>query len=96
MPQRDGQDRPRSSDQLRGLAQMAGSHRAEGRINRRGSNRRWIKVQWQVSVHGRNDLEAAVAFRAVPKVDDVPLIPMLRPFGGNQLSFALDAFYSEA
>jgi hypothetical protein len=25
------------------------SHRAEGRINSRGSNRRWMKVQWLVS-----------------------------------------------
>jgi putative transposase len=24
------------------------SHRAEGRINSRGSNRHWMKVQWQV------------------------------------------------
>jgi hypothetical protein len=26
------------------------SHRAEGRINSRGSNRRWMKVQWQVTL----------------------------------------------
>src|SRR5262249_51915847 len=33
------------------LRVLAGcSHRAERRINRRGSNRRWMKVQWQVSV----------------------------------------------
>ena len=31
-----------------------------------------------------NDLERAVAFRTVPKMKDVSLIPILGPFGGNQ------------
>ena len=34
------------AERLRALAGC--SHRAEGRINCRGSNRRWMKLQWQV------------------------------------------------
>jgi len=36
-------------------------------------------------------LEVEVTFPAVPKMTDLPLIPILRPFGGNQLVTALDA-----
>ena len=32
------------------------SHRAKGRINSRGSNRRWMKVQWQVKCKGESDV----------------------------------------
>src|SRR5215831_10515481 len=40
-----------SRSATRGLRALAScSHRANGRINCRGSNRRWMKVQWQVKV----------------------------------------------
>jgi len=48
---------------------------------------------------GRNQnrsLETAVAFLAAPKMADVPFIPMLGPFRGNQLGTALNAFHSKA
>jgi hypothetical protein len=46
---------PRSPQQALGCATQASfaaaccSHRAARRINRRGSNRRWLKVRWQVT-----------------------------------------------
>ena len=42
---------------------------------------------------GRNQnrgLETAVAFRAAPKMADVPLIPILGSFGGNQLGYCTE------
>jgi len=43
--------RPRHATcKLRALAGC--SHRAERRINRQGSNRRWMKVWWQVTSSG--------------------------------------------
>jgi hypothetical protein len=43
-----------------------------------------------------NRLEAKVTFAAVPKMADLPLIPILGPLGGNQLIVASNAFHPEA
>ena len=53
-------------------------------------------IFYRLGVRRRNDLERAVAFRAVPKMTYLPLIPILGPFGGNQLIVALKAVCPEA
>jgi len=40
-------------------------------------------------------LEIGVALWAAPKMTDMPLIPILGPFGGNQLIVALSAVHPE-
>jgi hypothetical protein len=41
-------------------------------------------------------LETAIAFPTLPNMMDLPLIPILGPFGGNQLTVASDAVRPEA
>ena len=41
-------------------------------------------------------LETAAAFPAVPNMTGALIAPVLRPFGGNQLITALNAFHPEA
>lgn len=40
--------------------------------------------------------ESGGAFRAVPNMKRVSIAPILRPFGGDLLTTALNAFYAEA
>jgi hypothetical protein len=53
-------------------------------------------IFYRLGVRGRNDHEIAVAFRTVPKMTYLPLIPILGPFGGNQLIVALKTVCAEA
>src|SRR5215472_8413066 len=54
-----------SRSATRGLRALAScSHRANGRINCRGSNRRWMKVQWQVILTPENITRQWIMFEA--------------------------------
>ena len=53
-------------------------------------------IFYRLGMRRRNDLERAVAFRAVPKMTYLPLIPILGPFGRNELTAALNAVRPEA
>jgi hypothetical protein len=48
------------------------------------------------SVRRPSDLERVIAFRAAPKMKNMSLIPILGPFGGNQLIAALNAVRPKA
>jgi len=50
---------------------------------------------YRPGVSRRNDLETVFAFWAAPKMNNLPLIPMSRPFGGNQFITALNARHRE-
>ena len=42
-----------------------------------------------------DQLEAKVTLPTVPQMTDLPLIPLLRPFGGDQLIVALNAGHAK-
>jgi hypothetical protein len=52
-------------------------------------------IFYRLGVRRRNDFERAIASRAVPKVTYLPSIPILGPFGGNQLIVASNAICPE-
>lgn len=43
---------------------------------------------YRIGVRRGNDLETEVAFWAMPKMNDLRIIPVNGPFGGNQLTIA--------
>jgi hypothetical protein len=53
-------------------------------------------IFYRLCVRSRNDFERTIAYRAVPKMTDLPLISILGPLGGNQLNVALNAICTEA
>ncbi len=53
-------------------------------------------ISYRFGVRRRNDLERAIASQAMPKMTYLPLIPILGPFGRNQLIVALSAICAEA
>ena len=52
-------------------------------------------IFYRLGVRRRDDFERAIASRAAPKVTYLPPIPILGPFGGNQLIVALNAICPE-
>jgi hypothetical protein len=52
-------------------------------------------IFYRLGVCMRNDFERAIASRAAPKVTYLSSIPILGPFGGNQLIVALNAICPE-
>ena len=52
-------------------------------------------IFYRLGVRRRDDFERAIASRAVPKVTYLPPIPILGPFGGNQLIVASNAICPE-
>jgi hypothetical protein len=50
---------------------------------------------YRIGVCRGDELETEVAFFAMPKMNDLRLIPMNAPFGGNQLTVALGAGRTE-
>jgi hypothetical protein len=53
-------------------------------------------IFYRLCVRSWNDFERTIAYRAVPKMTDLPLIPVLGPLRGNQVIVALHAICTEA
>jgi hypothetical protein len=52
-------------------------------------------ICYRLSVSRRNDLEAIIAFRATPNMNNASLIPMFGPLGKQQLATTLEASHLE-